>query len=220
MPGKRRFTRFVLRWLAPVTGLAALGVALFLYFHTPAPKSFALRVTAGNELGMRHQLALRLQKEAADRNVDFELTPSAGSEEALDWVNTRKVDVALVQGALSPAGRPHVRQVATLHVEPLHLLVKKELLSDASASLTALRGKTVELEEFGSGTHSLATALLAFVGLRPHDEDPVGGYIPSVTGRQHLLTEPDVANQDDDRRTPTTRGNWIYSHLGLRPAAS
>jgi hypothetical protein len=78
MLGKRRLTRFVLRWLAPVTGLAALGVALFLYFHTPAPKSFALRVTAGNELGMRHQLALRLQKEATDRNVDFKLTPSAG----------------------------------------------------------------------------------------------------------------------------------------------
>jgi hypothetical protein len=105
--------------------------------------------------------------------------------------------VALVQGALSPAGRPHVRQVATLHVEPLHLVVKKELLSDVSASLTALRGKTVELEEVGSGSHSLATAVLAFVGLRPRDQDPVGGYIPSTTGRHGILSEPDVARLPD-----------------------
>src|SRR5262245_12677596 len=99
MMGRLRFTRFVLRWLAPITGLVALGVSLFLYFHSPAPKSYRVRMTAGNELGMRHQLAIRLQKEATDRNIDSELIPCAGSEEALDWVNVRKVDAALVQGA-------------------------------------------------------------------------------------------------------------------------
>src|SRR5262245_25097482 len=197
MLGKRRFTRILFRWLAPMTGLAALGVALYLYFHTPAPKSYSLRATAGSELGMRHQLALRLQKEAADRSIDYKVIPSAGSEEALDWVNTRKVDMALVQGALSPAGRPNVRQVATLHVEPLHLLVKKELQAEASASLTALRGKTVELGELGSGTYSLATAVLAFIGLQPRNQDPVGGYIPSVAGRERLQAESDVAKLPD-----------------------
>src|SRR5262245_2745973 len=194
---KKRLTRFVFRWLAPITGLAALGISLYLYFHSPAPKSYRVRVTAGNELGMRHQLALRLQKEAADRNLEFDVIPCAGSEQALDWVNTRKVDVALVQGALSPAGRANVRQVAILHVEPLHLLVKKELLPDASTSLIALHGKTVELDEVGSGTHTLATAILAFVGLQPRDQDPVGGYAPSVAGRQHLLSETDVSRLPD-----------------------
>src|SRR5262245_35716845 len=194
---KKRLTRFVFRWLAPITGLAALGISLYLYFHSPAPKSYRVSITAGNELGMRHQLALRLQKEAADRSLEFDLIPSVGSEEALDWVNTRKVDVALVQGGLSPAGRPNVRQVAALHLEPLHLLVKKELLADVSASLTALRGKTIELEEVGSGTNSLATAVLEFLGLRPREQDPVGGYFPSVTGRQRMLTESDIAQLPD-----------------------
>jgi hypothetical protein len=96
-----RFNRIVFRWLAPAVGVAGLGLALFFYFHTPAPKSYRLRATTGNELGMRHQLAVRLKKEAADRNLVLDLTPCSGSEEALDWVNTRRVDVALVQGALS-----------------------------------------------------------------------------------------------------------------------
>src|SRR5262249_32905492 len=150
-----------------------------------------------NELGMRHQLAVRLQKEASDRNLTVELTPCAGSEEALDRVNAHQLDVALVQGALSPDGRADVRQVATLHVEPMHLLVKKELMADVSASLTALRGKTVELEEVGSGTNLLATAVLAFVGLQPRDLDPAGGYVPTNLGRRHLLAETDVARMPD-----------------------
>lgn len=192
-----RFNRIVFRWLAPAVGVAGLGLALFFYFHTPAPKSYRLRATAGNELGMRHQLAVRLQKEAADRNLALDLTPCSGSEEALDRVNTRRVDVALVQGALSPAGRPDVRQVATLHVEPLHLLVKKELLPEVSTSLTALRGKAIELEEVGSGSHSLGTAVLEFVGLRPRDQDPANGYIPMTVGREGLLGEADVGKLPD-----------------------
>ena len=192
-----RFRRILLKWLAPTVGLAGLGLALFFYFHTPAPKSYRLRATAGSELGMRHQLGLRLQKEAAGRQLTIELTPCAGSEEALDWVNTHRVDVALVQGALSSADRDNVRQVATLHVEPFHLLVKKELLTDVSASLTALRGKAVELDEVGSGTHSLATSILEFVGLHPRDHDPDGGYVPQTRGREHLLAETDVRRLPD-----------------------
>src|SRR5262245_21045837 len=102
MPGRSRFTRILVRCVAPVVGLAAIGVAVFLYLHDPAPRTYGVRITAGSELGMRHQLALRLQKDTADRNITFDLRPCAGSEEALDWVNSRKVDVALVQGALSP----------------------------------------------------------------------------------------------------------------------
>src|SRR5262245_18433383 len=191
-----RLARIMLRWLAPAVGVAALGAALFVYFHNPAPRSYRLRGTAGNELGMRHQLAERLQKDAADRNLELVLTPCSGSEEALDWVNARRMDVALVQGALSPAGRDDVRQIATLHVEPLHLLVKKELLPEVSASLTALRGKTVELEEVGSGTNSLATAVLEFVGLRPRDQDPAG-YVPTTAGREGLLAETEVGRLPD-----------------------
>jgi len=192
-----RIARILWKWVAPIVGVAAIALAVYFYFHSPRPKTYVLRATAGNEVGTRHKLGIRLRDEVADRRVVLNLEPCAGSEEALDWVDRRKVDVALVQGALSPDGRANVRQVATLHVEPLHLLVKKEMLKGASESLSALRGKTVELGEVGSGTHSLAVAILEFVGLHPRDRDPLGGYVPISKSRQELLAEQDVNRLPD-----------------------
>jgi TRAP-type uncharacterized transport system substrate-binding protein len=197
MSARASLKTIVWKWLAPIAGLAALGLALFFYFHSPSDKNYHLRLTGGNALGMRHRLAVDLQSEVARRNVTFELVPCQGSEVALDLVNRREVDVALVQGALTPAGRPNVRQVASLHVEPMHLLVKKELYKDVSAGLTALRGRTVDLEEVGSGTHSLAVAILEFVGLRPRDQDPAGGYIGVSVDRKQLFAEQDTSRLPD-----------------------
>jgi TRAP-type uncharacterized transport system substrate-binding protein len=206
--------------VAPLAGLAGLGLAVYFYFHSPAPSKYRLRITAGNALGMRHRLALRLQGEVAKRNIAFELVPSAGSEQALDWVNRREVDVALVQGALISVGRPNVREVAALHVEPMHLLVKKELFQDVAKSLTALRGKTVDLEEVGSGTHSLASAILEFVGLRPRDQDPVGGYVPVSVDRKELYVNHDTSRIPDAvflvSSLPSPTSNYLVTRHGYR----
>src|SRR5262245_22077828 len=111
-----RLARILWKWVAPIVGVAAIALAVYFYFNSPRPRSYTLRATAGNTLGTRHKLGIRLRDEVADRRVVLNLEPCAGSEEALDWVDRRKVDVALVQGALSPDGRSNVRQVATLHV--------------------------------------------------------------------------------------------------------
>src|SRR6516225_3380682 len=172
MSARNKLVKLIWKWVAPLVAVAALALACFFYFYSPAQKNYRLSLTAGNALGTRHQLAQRLQKEVFQRGLVFALQPSRGSEQALDWVNDRTVDVALVQGGLTTAGRPNVRQVATLHIEPLHLMVKKDLAADAATSLMALGGKTVDLGEVGSGTHSLAIATLEFVGLKPRDSDP------------------------------------------------
>jgi TRAP-type uncharacterized transport system substrate-binding protein len=208
------------KWVAPIAGLTALALALYFYFHSPTQRSYRLRLTAGNELGTRHQLAMHFQSEAVQQNLAFDLVPSAGSEQALDWVNTRKVDVALVQGGLTADGRSNVRQVATLHVEPMHLLVKKELFRDTASSLAALRGRTIDLGETGSGTHSLATAILDFVGLQPRDRDPTGGYIPLSVNRQHLQAEHDAARLPDAvflvSSLPSATSAYLVSKHGYR----
>jgi TRAP-type uncharacterized transport system substrate-binding protein len=194
---RNKFIKVLWKWVAPIAGLTAIGLAIFFYFHSPGPKSYRLRMTAGNPIGMRHQLALRLKEDVKRQNLTLEVLPSHGSEQDLDSVNRREVDVALVQGALTPGGRQDVRQVAALHVEPMHLLVKKELYKEASASLTALRGKTVDLDEIGSGAHSLATAILDFAGLQPRDRDPANGYISRSLDRKLLFTEEDTARLPD-----------------------
>jgi TRAP-type uncharacterized transport system substrate-binding protein len=185
------------RWVVPGVGLAVLVSAGFFYFHSPRDRSYRLGMTAGNILGTRHRLATKLAEEAGRRGVELRIEPSRGSEEALDLVNSRKLDVALVQGGLLADGRPHVRQVATLHIEPIHLAVRKELFEAASASLTALRGRTIDLEEVGSGTHSLATAVLDFAGLQPRDRDPSRGFVPVSIPRQALFAARDPKRLPD-----------------------
>jgi TRAP-type uncharacterized transport system substrate-binding protein len=197
MSAEKNLVKLIWKWLAPVAAVAALAFACFFYFHSPGRKSYRLSLTAGNALGTRHQLAQRLQAEAARQDLALALQPSEGSEQALDWVNNRHVDLALVQGGLTTAGRSNVRQVAALHIEPLHLAVKKVLAPEASASLMALRGKTVDLEEVGSGTHSLASAVLEFVGLQPRDRDSVHGYVPLSLDRKQLFAEQDTARLPD-----------------------
>jgi TRAP-type uncharacterized transport system substrate-binding protein len=193
MSTRTRLRRVVWVWLAPLAGVAALGLAVYLFFHTPGERTYRLTMTAGNLLNTRSELAEVLRDEAAPRGVTLEIHGSIGSEEALDWVNTRKVDLALVQGGLSSAGRPNVRQVAALQVEPLHLLVKQELYEEVSARLTALGGKTINTGEVGSGTHALAVKVLEFAGLRPRADDPKGGYIPMPMSREEMFAVEDVA---------------------------
>jgi TRAP-type uncharacterized transport system substrate-binding protein len=154
-------------------------------------------MTAGNPLGMRHNLARMLRTEALPFGIDLELHGTKGSEDALEQVDRHALDVALVQGGLQMNGWPHVRQVATLHVEPLHLLVKKELFEKVSAHLDALDGKTVNLSEAGSGTYTLALEVLAFVGLRPRGAGGGRGFVPMTVSRQQLFATKDVAQLPD-----------------------
>jgi TRAP-type uncharacterized transport system substrate-binding protein len=208
------------KWVAPLAALAALAFACFFYFHSPGHSHYRLSFAAGNVLGTRHKLAQRLQKEVAQRGMALTLEPSKGSEQALDWVNDGKLNLALVQGGLTMTGRPNVRQVAALHMEPMHLAVKKELATNASSSLLALRGKTVDLEEVGSGTHSLAVAILEFVGLKPRDRDPVHGYIPLALDRRQLFAQQDSSRLPDAiflvSSLPSSTVRYLVTRHGYR----
>jgi TRAP-type uncharacterized transport system substrate-binding protein len=183
--------------VTPVVGLGALALAVYFFFHSPGKRSYHFRMTAGNQLGMRHHLAELLKTGLARRGIQLDLHETAGSEEALDEVNNHTLDLALVLGGLQTNGRPNVRQVLTLQLEALHLLVKEEWLADVSQSLAALEGKTVNLSESGSGTHSLAIETLAFAGLHARSADHPKGYIPMEMSRQQLFAQRDRARLPD-----------------------
>jgi TRAP-type uncharacterized transport system substrate-binding protein len=192
-----RLLRIFWKWVAPLAGLAAVAGAFYFLFHSPGERTYRFRLTAGNATGHRHHLACLLQAELAQQDLWLDLSETAGSEVALDEVNRHALDLALVQGGLQADGRPNVRQVVALHIEPLHLLVKKELFGQVAAHLSALDGKTVDLSETGSGTHSLATDVLAFAGLRPRGRDGSAGYIPLDWDRRRLFVENDAARLPD-----------------------
>ena len=186
MKRKRSLTKILGVWVAPIVGLTALAVAFFFYFYSPRERTHKLTITEGQKLTTGTQLGQALQVSVAPFGFQLEIKETAGSEVALDQVNAGKLDLALVQGGLHDEGRPNVRQVATLSVEPLHLMVKKELLESVSANLTALDGKTVNLGPVGSGTFSLAHDVLAFAGLHPRQPNSKGGYTIANLGRLEL----------------------------------
>ncbi|MGE0708261.1 MAG: TAXI family TRAP transporter solute-binding subunit [Planctomycetota bacterium] len=150
------------RRLLFVAGALVLALAVVLFALARRQQTFQLRITAGDALGQRHALAQALVEQAKKRGVKLELVPTRGSEEALKLLGSGGFDVALVQGGLEAGD--DVRQVTALVPEPLHLLVKGELLA---GGLSGLRGKRLNLSTAGSGTRQLALETLAFAGLRP-----------------------------------------------------
>jgi TRAP transporter TAXI family solute receptor len=154
-------------------GAVALVAALALLAGAGRGSTWRLTASAGDPLGRRHALAEVLTREAAKRGLAIDLVPTAGSNDALGRVEKAELDLALVQGGLE-AG-PHVRQVAALVPEPLHLLVRPELVE---GGLEALRGRRLNLGAEGSGTRRLALEVLAFAGLLPGRDfvDEAHGY--------------------------------------------
>jgi TRAP-type uncharacterized transport system substrate-binding protein len=194
---KKKLVKILGLWIAPIVGISALAIALFVFLYTPHQREHTLTMTAGQHKTTRHQVAVALQNAGTPLGIRIELRDTAGSEESLDRVNAGKLDAALVQGGLHVDDRPNVRQVATLNIEPLHLLVKKELLETASKNLAALEGKTVNIGTVGSGTYSLAKEALAFAGLHPQKPGTKGGYVATTLSNAELLSEQDRSKLPD-----------------------
>jgi hypothetical protein len=219
---RKKVLKIATKYVAPLLGLGALALAVYFYFYSPGLSDRRLRASAGNKLGTRHRLAELLQGDVARQKLHLELHETAGSEQALDQVNNHTLDVALVQGGLLGEGRSNVRQVLPLHMEVMHLLVKNDLFDAAAKNLGALEGKTVSLSEVGSGTHSLATEILAFAGLRARGPDYPKGYIPVELSRQELFAEK---NQDRlpaaimlISLVPSTTARFLVMQRGYRLA--
>jgi len=113
----------------------------------------------------RAAVAESLVRIEAARGIDARLVETASMSEALDEVNAGHIDFAFVSGASRLEEHPHVREVAPLYVEALHLVVKEEIADAVVGSLGALRGRRVAVGASGSVTAGLAKAVLAFAGL-------------------------------------------------------
>ena len=130
---------------------------------------YSLRITGGRLPGPRQRLAQILAEGSESHGLHLSVESCPGSVEALDRVNIRGVDVALVQGGLDSRQWTEVRLVAALHVEPLQLVVKRGIYAAVSKNLSALRGRLINVGEPGSGSSALSRSVLGFVGLRDDD---------------------------------------------------
>ena len=142
--------------------VAVVTVAVYFLLLSAVRPKHSLRMSAGDVLSHRHELALILSEEAGKHRLDIDVHATAGSKKALELLAAGELDVAFVQGDVA-IDSPNVRQVAALLGEPLHLFVKPEL---AGHGLAALKGKRINVGARESGTRIVAQETLAFVGLR------------------------------------------------------
>lgn len=150
-----------------LSALAFIGFGVWIWGPWRVEPELRLRISAGKEASTRHRMVLELGKHLRKHRIQLEVVASEGSEQSLDWLNEKKIDLALVQGGLALGTRTEVRQLAALQLEPLHVLVKSNLEDsfDKKKDWNELRGKRVFVDSPSSGTHVLAVNLLEFVGL-------------------------------------------------------
>ncbi len=210
------------RWLPGLGLLAVLAVSLWLAWNAwegPAA-THHLKITGGRLPGPKQRLAEVLGRESSRLGVRLTVRDCPGSVESLDQVNDGLVDTALVQGGLNSSRWTNVRQVAALHVEPLQLVVRREIFAEVEKNLRALKGRTVTLGEPGSGSEILAREVLAFVGLRAGSPGSPGDYTPMPLSHRQLLEIKAPAQLPDAVITvsslPTPMVRHLVSAFGYR----
>jgi hypothetical protein len=179
-------------WLWPLLLVAVVVVGLGMTVFTvigllrPSPPRVHRIHLATSTIPSRVYLAEEIRKEGARHNLEVELTSKHyGGLEALQEVDSPSdIKFALVAGGVRTGDHPHVRQVAILGTEPLHVLVRPEL---AAKGFAGLRGKRIAIGPPTGTSHHVAREVLAFIGLVP---------VPTAVGSYTL----DPADPDDLHR--------------------
>lgn len=124
------------------------------------PRHFNLSMTGGGLLSNRHHLAKILSEEALQHDVSIRVKPTSGSIQAMELVDTGKLDLAFIQGGLD-SNYENIRHVATISPELIHVLVKPGMNSIAD-----IRGKSVNMGSLAGGTRVIAKQILDISGLK------------------------------------------------------
>jgi TRAP-type uncharacterized transport system substrate-binding protein len=177
---RNRVSESLKRWGILVLGFAAMSLAVAAFLHIQdRSQPITVVMSTGGTRGLRHQLldTLAVEAESHGLRVRVEIVPDR--DEVLRRVADGRIDFAMLQGGFDLSKHPLLRQVASLHVEPLHLLVKQEIHAEVLASLGALRGKVINLGESPStAAYWLAQEVLSFAGLHPPSGASPGDYVP------------------------------------------
>lgn len=155
--------------LALLLGLTLFAGGLAIAVVIPRRSVPRITLTEGYFGTTRTLVARALIAAVTARGADVRLVKTVGLDDELEQVETRAVDFALLSGVPAFDKHPHVREVAPLQLEALHLVVRLDLADSVAQSLGALRGRTVDLGPRGTATALLAEAVMSFAGLTPGD---------------------------------------------------
>jgi TRAP transporter TAXI family solute receptor len=200
------------RWriVSVLTAVLAIGCA-WLAVSRPWDRMPNLRISGGSAEGRRHRLAMALAHDAKRHGLSIEVVPTSGSVDALKRVGSGTLDLALVQGGLDVGDDEQVREVAPLHIEPLHLLVKPDLAEAARTNLASLAGGRIDLGPAGGGTRVLARRVLDLIGIPFEDSALSAAELLAAKEREAL---PDAVFLVSS--LPSKAAHHLIADLGYR----
>ena len=127
-------------------GVLLLCLAAYNYPHVYWVDDIHLSWSGGAPFRSRSEMAGHIRGVVRDAGVQLELRSLKTSEEVCSAVDR---SFGLVPGGFKDGQFKNVRQMATLGVEPLHLLVTELVSGIGPVSLDVLRGLRVQLGEYG-----------------------------------------------------------------------
>lgn len=160
---------------ATIVAMAVLTLvivfACFWFFHSAPPKT--ITITGGEEGSVYDKVARRYAEVLARDGVTLKILPSAGSVENLRRLTdpSFKVDIGFVQAGLAKGRKiDHLISLGSISYQPLLIFHR---LGQPVDMLSQLAGKRLAIGSEGSGTRSLALALLAANGITPGGTTPL-----------------------------------------------
>jgi uncharacterized protein len=149
-----------------VWGLLALVVLvgfIVTYQYVGAPPPKVVRIATGANNGAYYTFAQEYSRLLADDGITLEIVPTAGSVENLQLVKNGEVSLALIQGgSATEDDKERLRSLGSLFLEPVWIFTRNQ---SGIKRFLELKGKRVSIGVEGSGTHLLATQLLAAAGI-------------------------------------------------------
>lgn len=146
--------------------ISAIAVGMFVYVNASAPTS--ITITSGPAGSSFARNAERYKQILAREGVAVHILPSEGSVENFKRLNDpkAKVDVGFVLGGgVNGASTEHLVSLGSVAYQPLMVFYtgpKRKFLSE-------FKGKRLDIDDEGSGTHMLALTLLKANGIEPGD---------------------------------------------------
>ena len=162
------------RWAAVGTVFLIGGIllfAMFWFFHLAPPGS--ITITTGTEGSVFQSNAVKYSRILLRNGVQLRVLPSEGSAENLQRLNDPKVavDIGFVQGGVTNAAKSEkVVSLGSISYEPLLVFYRG---TGTVGVLSEFKGKRIVIGPEGSGTRSLALALLKLNGIEPGDRKSV-----------------------------------------------
>ncbi|MEL6346735.1 MAG: TAXI family TRAP transporter solute-binding subunit, partial [Myxococcota bacterium] len=149
----------IIAWVTAGIALVA-GLWVLSRFIFPPPPDRVTMAT-GNAQGTYHAAAVRYQRLLQEDDIQLDLVQTAGAVENLQMLQAGEVDLAFLQGGLTPTDTDALMGLCSAFLEPLWIFT----LEDADIhDLRDLQARRVTIGPPGSGTRVLATRLLTAVG--------------------------------------------------------